>query len=255
MGCKRNFTLIELLVVIAIIAILAAMLMPALQQARETAKQATCLNNLKQQGNGMNFYIAQYDYFPCGGVGVPHGSTVTGAYHLTWKLQIAIMLGLPGGSTKNLDDQQRKALSSGTFLCPNYTAFDRVPSSVNRAALGGYGYAYTGGQSGTNKIARNLGFGAIYVKTNEVRRPSITIAVGENNDTVDLSNEQKNAFFYGASDTTPVLGRHANYSKMGLLWVDGHTSAMPNSEIQQGKTIPGWSATYNKFYYFTLLAK
>ena len=251
----KKFTLIELLVVIAIIAILAAMLMPALQQARETAKQATCLNNLKQQGNGMNFYTAQYDYFPCGGIGVPHGSTVTGAYHFSWKLQIAIMLGLPGGSTKNLDDQQRKALSSGTFLCPNYTAFDRVPSSVNRASLGGYGYAYTGGQSGTGKIARNLGFGGIYVKANEVRRPSATIAVGENNDMVDLSNEQKDAFFYGASDTTPVLGRHAGYSKMGLLWVDGHTSAMPNSEIQQGKPIPGWSADYNKFYYFTLLAK
>ena len=91
---KRTFTLIELLVVIAIIAILASMLLPALNRSREKARQLSCLSTLKEMGKA----DAMYQHDSADWVAAINNETANlGGSGLKWSIQIAPYLGQKSG--------------------------------------------------------------------------------------------------------------------------------------------------------------
>jgi prepilin-type N-terminal cleavage/methylation domain-containing protein/prepilin-type processing-associated H-X9-DG protein len=121
---RAAFTLIELLVVIAIIAILAAILFPVFAQAREKARQATCISNCKQIGVAMMMYVQDYDeQFFMGSYCVPNDCGA-GSQTIYW--QVVVDPYIKGGVTR-ADVESGTSLKS-VFICPNWAGpYPRAP--------------------------------------------------------------------------------------------------------------------------------
>ena len=137
MSRVHRFTLIELLVVIAIIAILAAMLLPALNQARQKAHDIKCTSNLKQLGTYMAMYIDQSDGR------IPSSNTNLGGdgYYGKWQ---DVLMQLYAPSIPQDDycfvDPDKNDLPRGPFACPSSEAHNRQEGSFHYAINSG-GYA------------------------------------------------------------------------------------------------------------------
>ncbi len=123
-----GFTLIELLVVIAIIGVLIALLLPAVQSAREAARRAQCTNNLKQLGLALHNYNDTFGSFPPGGMTVPGWAWDNNG--MTWRVMVLPFM--EGNNAYDAVNFSLYASGSGTssiqtawytvfetFLCPS----------------------------------------------------------------------------------------------------------------------------------------
>ena len=174
----RGFTLIELLVVIAIIAILAAMLLPALQSARERGRRGSCVSNLKQIGTALMQYSQDYrEKMPAGNCRA--NSTATTALLATTTADAV-------GSANGLEVLRANEYLAdyGVFTCPSSTvsAEDGTSALTYEGTDANLAYGYIPGYiAGNNGSESAIGFdldGTKIGKTNHTNYGNILFADG-----------------------------------------------------------------------------
>lgn len=221
-----SFTLIELLVVIAIIAILASMLLPALNRARETAKMSKCVNNVKQIGIAVAMYTTDnQDYYP------PQRYNPS-RYETYWPAILAGNKTVVKNAVGYLDNYK-------VFKCPSMTGLrsteiSTVPTLFDPTyvAYGANAYVFRPDGTPLSKIGAALPNSPTTFPT---KKPSRCVIIGEAvhySATAGLSDVLWDNYPVDVNARSYVLFhpynwnfRHQNKRYANMLYADGHVAA------------------------------
>jgi len=191
---RGAFTLIELLVVVAIIALLVAILLPALQEAKEMAGQAVCMTNLKSLGLVVAMYTNDSNGF------FPGGDSTKGLGYPTWV------------SALNAGDYVASA--SKLYGCPTHEEYKPDLMHIS------YGRNLFCGSSWLSEIWGH----STWVRSSEVLNPSKKICIADNNNSSTAPDGGFDLEPFESWDDWPWrLGRRHN-GGANILWCDGHVS-------------------------------
>ena len=200
-GRKQCFTLIELLVVIAVIAILAGMLLPALNNARERARAASCTGNFRQVGLALiQYFDANKEYFPSGDYPyVYNNASTNGGFHG----QIAEYLNMSPIRYKYPKDK----VPVWTCDSDNIKRTHGYPSSIGIRAAG------TTGDDGIKGK-----------KVSQVKKPSSFLSLVERwYSDMTYSRSSSQSITYSTYSTPPYnIGNHFNTGGINVGFLDGH---------------------------------